>query len=349
MLDITESVKRARPLAGVSNCVSSEGQEPRSLDAAASTPASNTGVTVAWMGVHWFAGTLRGQSADAVAAQVGESVGVLPVALERGGYGYPCSYAVESARVYWGPGRSDVFVSLSGDFCERLGVVGLVALATLLDLEPTSRLDVAWDCSGVTPGAFESAFTAGNVVTRIHREYVEETGRWKGIDLRSNWEGDTVYLGSRHSERFVRVYDRRGPTRLEMEWKGKRALALWERLLCVGEEDWSREAMTELRAFLDFRDRSVSTRPSDCPLLSWWAELVGDAGRSCITIPRVPKTLEDVRVWLHKQVAPALAMLHDALPDFTYEIKAAIREGRERYMRRPERVAMVAARVGVAV
>lgn len=343
MLDITNAVRARLP--EVVSGANSAGQQHGAGDA--STPASNTGVTVAWMGVHWFAGTVWGKSAEAVAAQVGESAGVEPTALERGGYGYTRSYVVDSARVYWSPERADVFVSMSGDFCERLGVPGLVALATLLDLAPTSRLDVAWDCSGVEPGAFEQAFKAGDVVTRIHREYVEDTGRWKGVETRSNWEGDTVYLGSRHSERFVRVYDRRGPTRLEMEWKGARALALWDRLLSVGEEGWSREAMSELRAFLDFRDRSVSTRPSDCPLLLWWAQLVGDAGRSCLTIPRVARTLEDVRVWVQKQVAPALAMLYDGLPDFTAEIRAAIRDGRERYQRRADKVAMVAAR-GVA-
>jgi hypothetical protein len=273
---------------------------------------------------------------------VAAAFGVAAVSLPRGGMGYTASYRVGSGRVYWSPGREDVHVSLPGEACERLSLPDLVALAVDLQLEPNSRLDVAWDCEGVTPGTFERAFRAGDVVTRIQRDIDPETGRMKGIELRSNWEGDTVYLGSRSSGRFVRVYDRRGPTRLEMEWKGERALALWRRLVAVAEHEASSEAMAELRAFLDFRDRSASVRADCCPLLSWWAELVGDAGRSCICIPRKPRTLEQVEEWVMAQVAPSLAMLHDARQgDWTRLVKKFVSEGRERYAKHPDKVGLV--------
>lgn len=321
------------------------GGQPVQVDSPAagndSTPASNTGVTVAWAGLHWFAGTLFGADAEATANTIGEVVNTMPVLLERGGFGYTRSYSIAKAKVYFTPGRDDVFVSFPGAFCEQVGIVDLVVIATTLELEPNSRLDVAWDIQGLEPEVFKDAFTDGNVVTRIHRSLNEETGRQKGIESRSNHEGDTVYLGSRHSNRFVRVYNRRGPTRLEMEWKDKRAVALWQRLLAVAEAAWSREAMAELRAFLDFRDRRASVRPDSCPLLDWWAEIVKDAGRSCVTFPRVQKTFEDVQNWVHRQVAPSLALLYDGLNDFSSELKLLIQNGRTRYRAKPEKVALL--------
>lgn len=293
------------------------------------------------MGVHWFAGTVRGFAASAVLDVVSAFIGLPVVRRSRGGYGYGLSAGVGGASVYWSPGRGDVFVSLPGEVCESLGVPALVALATELDLDPSSRLDVAWDVHGVTPAEPHAAFLAGDVVTRIHRGINPETGRMRGQDWRSNADGDTVYLGSRSSERFVRVYDRRGPTRFEMEWKGQRAVLLWRRLLACGEDRWSAEAMSELRAFLDFRDRSSGVRPDFCPLLDWWQAVTDGADRSCATVPRAARTLDDKREWLRSQVAPVLAMVADGVPDWTGELAELLADGRGRYQRRCDRVALV--------
>lgn len=295
-------------------------------------PLTNRGVTVAWMGVHWFAGTTRGLAHNAVLDVLHEHLSLPVTDRPRGGYGYGSSAGVGSASVYWSVGRTDVFVVLPGEVCEELGVPGLVALATELDLEPTSRLDVAWDVSGVPVAEVQSAWSSGNVVTRAHRD------SWKH---ERNSQGETFYMGSRASGRMVRVYDRRGPTRFEMEWKGERSLALWRRLMATAEEGWSCTAMSELRAFLDFRDRSEGIRPDFCPLLPWWAAVTDDAARWCVTIPRAAKTLEQKREWLRSQVAPVLAMVADGVQDWTAELGVLLDEGRARYARRSDRVALV--------
>lgn len=295
-------------------------------------PPTNRGVTVAWMGVHWFAGTVRGHAPAAVLDVLAAHLGASVVRRERGGYGYALSAAVGRASVYWSPGRGDVFVVLPGEVCEALTVPALVALATELDLEPSSRLDVAWDVTGVTVAQVADAWHRGDVVTRAHRD------SWRHD---RNAQGETFYMGSRSSGRMVRVYDRRGPTRLEMEWKGERAVLLWRRLLACAEEGWSAEAMSELRAYLDFRDRSASVRPDCCPLLAWWSALTDGAGRSCVTIPRAVRTLDDKRAWLRHQVAPVLAMVADGVQDWTAELRSLLLDGRERYQRHPDRVALV--------
>ena len=295
-------------------------------------PPTNRGVTVTWAGVHWFAGTVRGLAAPAVLDILAGHLGAAVVRRERGGYGYGSSAAVGGASVYWSPGRADVFVVLPGEVCEVLGVPALVALATDLDLEPSSRLDLAWDVGGVSVLQVADAWHQGDVVTRAHRD------SWRHD---RNAEGETFYMGSRSSGRMVRVYDRRGPTRFEMEWKGERAVLLWRRLLASGEYWWSMAAMSELRAFVDFRERAEGVNPQRCPLLSWWDALTACAGRSCASIPREAKTLEDKREWLRHQVAPVLAMVADGVADWTGELVALLDNGRSRYSRHPDRVALV--------
>lgn len=301
-------------------------------------PPTNRGVTVTWQGLHWFAGTCRGLSPDSVLGLLGEHLGVSPLPLARGGYGYQCSARLAGASVYWSLGRADVFVVLPGEVCEWLGLVGVVAVATELGLEPSSRLDLAWDLEGASVALFRESWHSGNLVTRAHRD------SW---DERRNSEGETFYMGSRQSGRFVRVYDRRGPVRLEMEWKGERAVLLWRRLLAVAESGWSCAALTELRAFLDFRDRSASIHPVLCPLLPWWAEIVAGAGRDAVMLPRERPTLESQQEWLVRQVAPVLALVADSVPDATSLIARLLSEGRARYSTKRDRVALRdAARVG---
>ncbi len=297
-------------------------------------PLTNRGVTVAWMGVHWFAGVTRSHSAAAVLDMLSDFLAASVVPRSRGGYGYGCSAGVGGASVYWSLDRADVFVVVPGEVCEVLGVVDLVALASLAELEPSSRIDLAWDITGVSVAQFAGSWHGGDLVTRAHRD------SWQD---HQNAEGRTFYMGSRSSGRMARVYDRRGPTRLEMEWKGERAVQLWRRLLAVAEDGWSAEAMSELRAFVDFRDRSSGVRPDFCPLLPWWDEVTAGADRSCTCIPREARTLEDLQRWLHRQVAPVLALVLDASSDPDLDLAGLLGPGRERYSRRPDRLALVTA------
>lgn len=299
------------------------------------------------MGIHWFSGTTKRPFADVLDVISGLRMGAPIVQHQHGAKGgYSHSATCGGVFVAWGQARPDVLVTVGGEVCEEMGIAGLVALSICAELEPSSRLDVAWDAYGWKPEQFGQAFEAGDVVTRIQRPVNPETGRIQGIERRSNHEGDTVYLGSRTSERFLRVYDRRGPSRVELELKEQRAVALWRRLIELNDEAaWGMESLAELRAFIDFRhlEHSVLTGkpipPADRRLVGWWAEFCQGADRRSTVIPREGRKLEDVDRWLRRVVAPSFALLVDAFgSDFSRDMLTL---GRAAYRARPDRLALL--------
>lgn len=312
-------------------------------------PPCNTGVTVttpspyavAWAGVHWFSGTTKNDAWAVLDAISGLRMGA-PIVQHphgvKGGYHYSASCG--GVLVAWGEIRSDVLVTIQGEVCEELGISGLVALSLLTALEPTSRLDVAWDAECLVPEMFAEAFEAGNVVTRIQRPLNPNTGRRKGIKRYSDHEGDTVYLGSRASERFLRVYDRRGSTRVELELKERRAVELWRRLVALNDEAaWGMEALAELRSFIDFRERSEGVHVDRCELLPWWADFCAGADRRSTIIPRTAPTLETQEKWLRRSVAGSLALLVAVRGQrFLDEL---LRNGQAKNAARPDRLALI--------
>jgi hypothetical protein len=313
-------------------------------------PPSNRGVTVpsagaievAWAGVHWFSGTTKSKIEDVLEVVSGLRDGAPVQHHERGAKGgYSHSATCAGIFVAWGDNREDVLVTVQGEVCEEMGICNLVALSICADLEPTSRLDVAWDAEGLTPELLGQTFERGDVVTRVQRVVNEDTGRIKGIRRESNHEGDTVYLGSRTSERFLRVYDRRGPCRIELELKERRALELWRRLVALQEELWSAEALSELRAFIDFRDRSTAAHPEDCPLLPWWAEFCQGAERRSTLLPRIVPTLEKKDKWLRDDVSTSLALV--VAVHGPGIIQDMLTMGRARFLARPDLLALIAA------
>ncbi len=308
--------------------------------AGAAAPAAS-GVDAVWMGVHWFSGTTRRTIEDVCEVVSGLRAGALVEEHKHGARGgYARSAKCGGVLVAWSDTRPDVLVTVPGAICEELGTSGLVALSLRAELEPSSRLNVAWDAEGLTPDMLGDAFRAGDVVTRIQRPIDPETGRMHGIERRENHEGDTVYLGSRSSERFVRAYNRRGPCRVELELKERRAVELWRRLLALQDEDaWSGEALAELRAFLDFRKREEGVNPQRCELLPWWAEFCQGAERRSTVLPRKVDKLETMDRWLRRQVAPVLALVVDAYGDEV--LRDLMTLGRGRYMLRPDRLALL--------
>jgi len=139
---------------------------------------------------------------------------------------------------------------------------------------------------------------------------------------------DTFYFGSRQSERFLRVYNKRGPTRLEVEYKGIRAAHIASEILKDEVDEWLEISMAHLLDFIDI----------DIP---WWKEFTGDTERAYSKLHETKeKSIEKTGGWLLKQAAPALAVLVEVTNgEFLFEM---LDEGRKRmYRNYPDLIALV--------
>lgn len=135
------------------------------------------------------------------------------------------------------------------------------------------RVDIALDGMPFTPRQCYDAFLRGDVRCSASR---------KSFKWFSNSEGDTLYIGSRASGRLVRIYNRRGFTRLELESKGQWANLVGSELAaqgCGGFESW---AIAYVRQFLDFVDASTGGSVTRADLLPWWQDFVGSVDRASL-------------------------------------------------------------------
>lgn len=180
---------------------------------------------------------------------------------------------------------------------ERAGVVWWV-----------SRGDMYADYCPFTPKDLLRAFQRGDIRS------VVKTTNTRSWGWHQNGEGSTFTLGSRSSERYLRVYDARGYTRTELEFKGERARAVMREILLSPPAEWAARFLAHLRQFVDFVDASADTNISRAPLLSWWAVFVNGVEKAALHIAKAPRTLERVTAWLRRQVAASIAMMEKADP-----------------------------------
>lgn len=124
--------------------------------------------------------------------------------------------------VQW-EGRGDaagkVHVAIYGEGWSDLPegeAVELLRLLTVAHRFRASRFDLAYDSDALPLADLITAAETLSLVSRSRQIEVHRT-------LRGAKRGDTLTVNSRESDRFLRIYDYRGPTRVEIELK--RALA----------------------------------------------------------------------------------------------------------------------------
>lgn len=218
-----------------------------------------------------------------------------------GGYGYRASrlYA-NGARIYY-DGASDMGIHVS------LPSSSLADLSVSLDYFGVpgckcTRVDVCVDVDMPI-----SLISLGELVSRLRTVTV--------IEKIKPSAGKTIYLGSSQSDVRVRIYDKSAEsgldavlTRFEWQFRRKYASALFSHILA------GRDIRAFLLRYLDFRsgdDVNVTRRQR----VSWWASLFESLKPVPLLASTVQRTLEQVKAWLVRQVAPSLALL-SRLPDF---------------------------------
>lgn len=126
----------------------------------------------------------------------------------------------------------------------------------------------------------------------------EWPGRSRNITLIDGGGDDTVYIGSRHSDRYIRVYVKEVEwLRFEVEYKGHLARKVWERYSRVPTLAAAGILVSEL------------ARLPRHPILVEFAESLRHANRIDVATAKPTKTPSKTFLWFRKQVLPALTRL----------------------------------------
>ena len=211
---------------------------------------------------------------------------------------------------------------IPGKACEQIHWTYFQALEELLEANyrenyTYKRLDFAFDHVPFTPYQVMQTIKDKQLRTLAKRDSVSDHG--SPFTLRDDGEEGTysVYLGSNSSQRMIRVYNKRGPTRLEFQMRDDRAqLVTKEVLSSPSVEDWFPIMIGHLRDYVDFH-------------AEWWDEFINGIGRAR-AIVSTPKeiSMEKILRWFDNQVSPAWSVIVDTQPE--HLIEALTKRGRKR-------------------
>ncbi len=305
--------------------------------------------------IDWLAVTIgTGESVDELLPGAGE---LDWVELPRGRNGYRQARISGHITVLSdGTAEMGQHVIMSGSGCrqvEALELLGRGGWAGLLSRVvergwSVARLDVAIDDRvGVLDlDTMIGALDAGHVTTRWHEWEISRTGG-RSVDR----PGRIIRFGSPTSDARLRVYDKAAEQiskghavegtwiRVELQLRDSRARALVCRL---AEDPTGRVAIGAVMHYIQFREPGGDdSNRSRWVVASWWVRFVDGVQRVVLGTSPAVRTVEEVRSWLWRQVAPAIALIVAADGGSVDDLYAMAREGRYRW--RPQHRAMLVA------
>jgi len=265
------------------------------------------------MRVHWFAVTVFVGFADfegGIWPLLGDFLGDL-VYTGHGARSYRQLYkGLSGSKVYAFPsqmgrdGSDHVHLELPGDACDCLPPDKMITLFKLLDdygLRYTvKRLDIAFDGLSFTPGDVYRAILDGKLNSFANRksiQFIESPYEEKDDGTLGT---STVYVGSGQSLRMLRVYDKRGFTRAELQFRDERAHIVAVDLFTGQYDDWDRKGKSHLRQYVEFTE------------FPEWEAFIDGVERYSIRIPSARVvSLEKLTAWMKNQVACAFYVLQE--------------------------------------
>lgn len=192
-----------------------------------------------------------------------------------------------------------------------------------------SRIDLAGDTTAFTPEEFYGEVSEGRVRTGVSRK-----GEWLQW-IRGHVEDrktTTVQLGRRAGgQRFLRVYDAHGFTRVELECKDERAAALGRLFVESAPEELGALVIGQVRDFVELGTIVHTERGNRMTLWTKWAAFCGALTRLRVPLTRAPITLERAIGWLRTGVAPTLAAVHRATGADLGVLVELLADGRRRW------------------
>lgn len=248
--------------------------------------------------IDWIAGTFKEWNNEAENfVRTYASFAPVQAGKPRNGYRV-CESDNCGSDILWNPNNQSmgVHVVFSGtalrNIFERQDIQPLALLRACVDAGlRVSRLDLAKDCT-------ETAFDGQAIYNALEQGAGNGTTRTVGRIV-SNGGGDTIYVGSRQSERFIRVYNKAAQTgdttsawwRMEVETKGDVARVVAQSLS---------ETNSISRVFDGICLRMVG-KPEMVGLAPMFAVVDAPFG-----LPKVTKTT-DRETWIAEQVTGAIA------------------------------------------
>lgn len=203
----------------------------------------------------------------------------------------------------------------------------------VLEIGHFSRIDTAIDDFGAnyyTPDNVFALYQQGKIVSK-----------WRTAQRNDNWDfpnqcsGYTLYLGSRSSTLFLRIYDKKLEQngkksasdnnyivydwiRWELQFKDERANELASQLINCNEQGVGKIVVGILSYYFRIIQLDDTNR-SRCSNEEKWNEFIGTIDKLRLCISRHQKTIAEKELWVQSQVAPSLALLlfyHNGESDF---------------------------------
>ena len=228
------------------------------------------------------------------------------VEVDNGMLGYECQrVGPGAARILWSARRPEVHVVLPGGWCGATSEAGMRGLlAYVCATGRATRVDLAADdwARRAQPEQVRDALQRGEGVTHTRSRHWYQ-------DLATG--GGTLYVGAASSRQRLRVYDKTvesGGGIVAVRWEVQARAEAAQTLpgdLAMG--NWGTIWASRVVQLIDFCDGRQTDRPGRCPRSEWFSGLVGDAAKARVYDPKPPRTVEEVKAWIDKQVAPSLA------------------------------------------
>lgn len=229
--------------------------------------------------------------------------------------GYNRALKLKAGRVDWHTDRQSQrrLWTLTGSDLDKLAALDFSHERLLTDVSRTlgvnvTRLDFAADIkgAGAKPDDIERAWLAGEVKTNARRMQVIEARDKKG-----HGKGKTIYIGSRTSCVFLRVYDKGAESKTGEDWVRVEveAKSPVSNKVCsaMAERGVASVGCALARGFVDV------------PLCEWWTDLFSGAGEFDRTIGR---KVTEWETWVKMVALPNVIR---AIEEDTPGVRAAIR------------------------
>ncbi|WP_195923536.1 replication initiation factor domain-containing protein [Lactobacillus crispatus] len=224
--------------------------------------------------------------------------------------------------------QSGVHVMITGQGCRQYAakhdLIKLIRRLTFFKRVNFSRIDLAiddYESKIISYDRIHDAAIAGHFTSRWSK-WDEVTSRRTSSN---EYLGRTMYFGSQASDLFCRVYDKTLErkinsneksvpekwTRLEIVYRKDRAKKLVDHLI-KARKTLGHVLRGTLRQYLRFvlpptdsKDQK-KTRWKTAP---WWDELLKNVDKLVLTIKKEPKTIEEMKDWVDRQISPTIATI----------------------------------------